>query len=123
MRLRLLEILATLSLLIHGPLKGSRLDLLDRIAEGLHLSPFQLQDIKSRYQAQSPQLDTACCYALLDLYPDASTQEIKTAYRRLAMQYHPDRFSHVDQAAQQSHAHRMPLINAAYEVIRHLGDF
>jgi DnaJ like chaperone protein len=118
MRLRLLEILATLSLLIHGPLHGSQLALLDRIAEVLALSPLQSQVITSRYQTQSPQLDTACCYALLDLYPEASAEEIKAGYRRLAMKYHPDRFAHLDQAIQQLHAHRMPLINAAYETIR-----
>ena len=118
MRLRLLEILATLSLLIHGPLRGSQLDLLDKISEGLDLSPLRSQNIKSRYQAQSPQLDTVCCYALLDLYPEASAEEIKAAYRRLAMKYHPDRFAHLDHAVQRLHAHRMPLINAAYETIR-----
>ena len=118
MRVRLLEILATLSLFNHGPLQGSQLALWSSIAEALDLTPAQAQTIKSRYRSQSPQLDTACCYALLELYPEDSTEKIRAAYRRLAMKYHPDRFAHLDQAVQRRHAQRMTLINAAYEAIR-----
>ena len=118
MRKRLLEILATLCLLIEGPLQDRQLTLLHRIAEALNLPPSQWQVIKARYQAQSPQLDTACCYALLELYPEDSAEKIRAGYRRLAMKYHPDRFAHLDQTVQQRHAERMTLINAAYETIR-----
>jgi len=122
MRVRLLEILATLSLFNHGPLQGRQLALWSRIAEALDLTSAQSQTIKSRYQAQSPQLDTACCYALLELYPEDSAEEIRAGYRRLAMKYHPDRFAHLDQTVQRRHAERMTLINAAYETIREDRD-
>jgi DnaJ like chaperone protein len=118
MRNRLLEILATLCLLIEGPLHDRQLTLLHRIAEALNLPPSQWQVIKSRYRGTSPQLDLACCYALLDVYPEVSEEEISTAYRRLAKNYHPDHFAHLDQVGQRRHAERMTLINAAYESIR-----
>ncbi|UCF02133.1 MAG: DnaJ domain-containing protein [Deltaproteobacteria bacterium] len=118
MRNRLLEILATLCLLIQGPLHDRQLTLLHRIAEALNLPPSQWQVIKSRYRGTSPQLDLACCYALLDVYPEVSEEEISTAYRRLAKNYHPDHFAHLDQVGQRRHAERMTLINAAYETIR-----
>ncbi len=35
-------------------------------------------------------MNTAECYRLLGLNPEAGLDEIKTAYRRLARQYHPD---------------------------------
>ncbi|OLP16641.1 hypothetical protein BST81_19580 [Leptolyngbya sp. 'hensonii'] len=35
-------------------------------------------------------LNLKTCYALLDVDPAASQQEIKTAYRQLVYQYHPD---------------------------------
>lgn len=52
-------------------------------------------------------------YAILGVEPDATPQEITTAYRKLAMQYHPD-VNPSDEAKE-----RMPLLNEAYAV---LGD-
>jgi DnaJ like chaperone protein len=118
MRNRLLEILATLCLLIHGPLQERQLNLLHRLAEALNLTPAQWQAIKSRYRTTSPQLDPDCCYALLGLYSKVSEEEIRTAYRRLAKKYHPDHLAHLDQVSQRRHAEKMTLINAAYETIR-----
>jgi DnaJ like chaperone protein len=118
MRKRLLEILATLCLLIEGPLQERQLRILHRIAEALNLAPAQWQAIESRYRGTSPQLDPACCYALLELHPEVSEEEIRSAYRRLAKKYHPDHLAHLDQVHQRRHAERMTLINAAYETIR-----
>ncbi len=52
-------------------------------------------------------------YKVLGVSPDASDEDIKRAYRRLAKQYHPDR-NPGDQAA----AQKMQEINAAYEQIK-----
>lgn len=52
-------------------------------------------------------------YQTLELLPDASHQEIKQAYRRLAKQFHPD-----SKTSSANHD-RITQINAAYEI---LGD-
>ena len=52
-------------------------------------------------------------YKVLGVSPDASDDEIKRAYRRLAKEYHPDR-NPGDEAA----AKKMQQINAAYEQIK-----
>lgn len=52
-------------------------------------------------------------YKVLGVSPNASDEEIKQAYRRLAKQYHPDR-NPGDEAA----AKKMQEINAAYEQIK-----
>lgn len=52
-------------------------------------------------------------YKVLGVSPDASDEEIKKAYRRLAMKYHPDRNPDDPEAAK-----KMQQINAAYEQIK-----
>ena len=55
-------------------------------------------------------------YEVLGVSPDASDEEIKRAYRRLAKEYHPDR-----NPGDQEAARRMQEINAAYEQIKNPG--
>ena len=52
-------------------------------------------------------------YKVLGVSPDASDEEIKKAYRRLAKEYHPDRNPGDAEAAK-----KMQEVNAAYEQIK-----
>ncbi|MBE6977996.1 MAG: J domain-containing protein [Ruminococcaceae bacterium] len=52
-------------------------------------------------------------YKVLGVSPNASDDEIKQAYRRLAKQYHPDRNPGDETAAK-----KMQQVNAAYEQIK-----
>ena len=52
-------------------------------------------------------------YKVLGVSPDASDEEIKQAYRRLAKKYHPDRNPGDEEAAR-----KMQEVNAAYEQIK-----
>ena len=54
-------------------------------------------------------------YALLGVQRDADDAEIKKAYRRLALQYHPDRVGQDEKAAAEE---RFKEITEAYEVLR-----
>ncbi|MYA29058.1 MAG: DnaJ domain-containing protein, partial [Nitrospira sp. SB0666_bin_27] len=53
-------------------------------------------------------------YATLEVTPQASDEEIKRAYRKLALKYHPDR-----NQGNKTAEDKIREINAAYEV---LGD-
>jgi curved DNA-binding protein CbpA len=51
-------------------------------------------------------------YEILSITPDASANKIKEAYRKLALQYHPDR-----QQANQDANEKMKEINEAYAIL------
>jgi curved DNA-binding protein CbpA len=51
-------------------------------------------------------------YEVLDIAPDASAEEIKRAYHRLAFQCHPDRNRKSEEAHEE-----MEMINEAYAVL------
>ena len=57
-------------------------------------------------------------YKVLGLSPDASDEDVKRAYRRLAKKYHPD-LNPGDKEA----ARRMQEVNAAYEQIKNPEKF
>ena len=65
-------------------------------------------------------LDLKACYALLGCSPNASDYEVKAAYRKLAMEYHPDRVSgaglgpHIVHDAEE----KLKQINKAYDIIK-----
>ncbi len=50
------------------------------------------------------------CYEILDISPMAGDMEIKAAYRRMVMKYHPDRNPRNKSAAER----RIRLLNEAY---------
>jgi len=56
-------------------------------------------------------------YDVLQVPYDARAQEIKSAYKRLAQKYHPDRFAETDPVIQELAKGKMTEINEAYAKI------
>ncbi|XP_058205750.1 chaperone protein dnaJ 72 isoform X1 [Rhododendron vialii] len=56
-------------------------------------------------------------YKALGLSRSASKEEIKQAFRKLAMQYHPDKHSHSPKPVRDNATLRFKLVSEAYEVL------
>ena len=57
-------------------------------------------------------------YRVLGIDSSATDDEVKRAYRRMAMKYHPDRVAGMSEELQRNAAEQMKEINQAYEVIK-----
>lgn len=57
-------------------------------------------------------------YKVLGITKDATDDEVKKAYRKMAMKYHPDRVAGMSEEMQRNAAEQMKEINEAYEQIK-----
>jgi len=73
-------------------------------------------------QGQSPHAATEPAgdpYAILGLPNGASQEDVRTAYRQLAAQYHPDKLAHLGEEFQALAEKKFKIIQSAYEALRH----
>ncbi|MBP3763747.1 MAG: TerB family tellurite resistance protein [Bacteroidales bacterium] len=59
-------------------------------------------------------------YKILGIDSSATDDEVKKAYRRMAMKYHPDRVAGMSEELQRNASEQMKAVNQAYEQIKHL---
>lgn len=57
-------------------------------------------------------------YKILGLEPGASAAEVKKAYRKLALQYHPDRVAHLGKEYADVAEEKFKMINESYEKVQ-----
>lgn len=62
--------------------------------------------------------DTNSAYKILEIDPSASEEEIKKAYRQMALKYHPDRVSHLGEDYQKAAKEKFQQVNDAYNTLK-----
>jgi len=117
MRLNFVSALYELAL-TDGELQRSEKELLQRVARYLNLSDEQLQSITSAFFGDGKEH-----YAILNLEPNASDEEIKTAYRKLAVTYHPDSNVGMSPKQIQKLTETFHQIKEAYEALKKIRGF
>lgn len=124
-RLILLELIYQI-IYTKEPVPDNELNIARRIASFLEISAYDQRSIESRftYKRQRHQADsvnaTAKHYATLGLEQGADKDAIKKAYRKLSMQYHPDKVRHLGDEFQTVAEEKMKEINAANEYLNKL---
>lgn len=62
--------------------------------------------------------DTDSAYAVLEISPDATDEEVKSAYRRMAMKNHPDKVATLGEDVKKAAEEKFRKIQEAYETIK-----
>ncbi len=95
------------------------LELARKIAEFLDISQYDQQTIWSRYHYRNRQQTSVSeeerYYEVLGLTPGVDFSEIKKAYRKLSMKYHPDKVGHLGEEFRRVAEEKMKDINVAYD--------
>jgi DnaJ like chaperone protein len=111
-RLQLLHLLFNVSL-ADSVIHSSEIELLEKISTYLGVTSVDFLSIKNMF---IPETDSS--YKILEIAPSAANEEVKKAYRRMAMKYHPDKVSHLGDDFRKTADEKFKKVNEAYEKIK-----
>ncbi|MFC1843732.1 DnaJ domain-containing protein [Thermodesulfobacteriota bacterium] len=108
----------------NAKVSDAELQLARNISEYLEISAYDQRSTEAKYKAgyratAAPgEIDEDKYYAILGLSPGADFSEIKAAYRKLSMKYHPDKVGHLGEEFKKVAEEKMKEINNAYEFLK-----
>ena len=87
-------------------------DVLETIATYIGLSKAEVDSIFAQFR---PNNDSN--YRILEIGPDATDEEVKKAYRKMAVKYHPDKVATLGEDVQKAAEEKFKAVSQAYEAI------
>ena len=111
-RLQLFHYLAGLAA-ADGDFCKQEKDVLESIAAAIRINSSDCASVIAMFYKDS---DSA--YAILEISPSASDDEVKSAYRRMAMKNHPDKVATLGPEVQKAAEEKFRKIQEAYETIK-----
>ncbi len=119
-RLILLELVYQV-LFTNPQVKADELAMVQRIVDHLEIMPFDHQAIRSKYVSgfvRRPAEDVNRYYEILGLSPGVDFEQVKRAYRKLSMQYHPDKVAYLGEEFREIAEEKMKELNQAYQFLK-----
>lgn len=96
-----------------GMINVYELVVLQQMASYLGINHDDFESIKAMYTR-----DDQSVYKVLEVSPDASDEEIKKSYRRLAARFHPDKVSHLGEEVVAGAKEKFQQLTNAFETIK-----
>jgi DnaJ like chaperone protein len=111
-RLQLLHFLFGIAV-ADGQVDETERGLINYISNAMGLTGKDFESIQAMFVP-----NTEADYKILEIEPSASDEEVKKAYRRMAMKFHPDKVSHLGEDFQKAANEKFQSVNKAYENIK-----
>jgi DnaJ like chaperone protein len=96
-----------------GAVHPNEFKVISNIATWIGISTADFESIKSMFVD-----NLEACYKILEVDPSASVDEIKKAYRKMAVKYHPDKVSYLGEDIRKAAEEKFQKVNEAYEKIK-----
>lgn len=113
-KLQLVHLLFDIAL-SDGEVHPAEQAMIERIASIFRISTADFESLKAPYFKNT---DPGWAYKTLEIESTATEDEIKKAYRRMAMKYHPDKVHNLGDDMKKSATEKFRTINDAYETIK-----
>lgn len=111
-RLQLLHFLYGVSQ-ADGKISSEEIRIIEQIAGYLGISVKDLGSIKSMFVD-----DTDAAYKILEIDTNASNEELKKAYRKMANKYHPDKVAYLGDEIKKAAGQKFRKVKNAYDSIK-----
>lgn len=98
-----------------GHVNAAELRVIQTIASIFRITAADFESLKAPYVKN---VDKDWAYKALEIEPSATIDEIKKAYRRMAMKYHPDKVNSLGEDVKKSATEKFRAINEAYEQLK-----
>jgi DnaJ like chaperone protein len=98
-----------------GHIHQLELEVIQKIADNMNVQQADFQSLLALYNRHE---DENWAYKALEIEPTATDEELKKAYRRMAMKYHPDKVANAGEEIRQQATDKFRAINEAYEHIK-----
>ena len=98
-----------------GHVNANEVEVIRNIARYMRVSDADLASISAMF---SQQINPNWAYDVLELPPSCSDDEIKKAYRRMAMKYHPDKVNSLGEEVKQNATEKFRKVKDAYDYLK-----
>jgi len=96
-----------------GSVSDAENQVIQSIAGYMHISDSDFQSIRAMFVSQ-----TDASYKILEIEPTSSDEDVKKAYRTMAMKYHPDKVSHLGEDFKKVAHEKFRKVQEAYDQIK-----
>lgn len=93
-------------------LHQKEVDILETIATYIGISKSEADSIFAQFRPSNESN-----YMILEITPDATDDEVKKAYRKMAVKYHPDKVATLGEDVQKAAEEKFKAVSQAYETI------
>lgn len=96
-----------------GAINPSEINVITNISSWIGITTSEFESIKSMFID-----NTDACYKVLEVDRTATNEEIKKAYRNMAIKYHPDKLNHLGEDIRNAAEEKFKKVNEAYDKIK-----